>query len=132
MMLMPPGWSPENVGSDVLAEYELKDEVHVEVEWIGEGYSGDYVPSDPDDVPFVRFTAADLTGRGRDSQDVSYCTLVPAYAPRVAHRLLAQRLALRLAPLAEWSRSCEAWSTATVGTDGRLIAPVEAAFWRKV
>jgi hypothetical protein len=111
----------------VLAEHEIESRVHVAVEWLGEGYSGDYVPSDPEDVPLVRFTARDLTRRGRDAQDVSYCTRVPGYAPRVAFRFLAQRIAQQLAPLPEWSRACEEWSWAMVNDRGRLMGPADLA-----
>jgi len=33
-----------------------KPDVRVELEWIGEGYEGDYDPEDPEDVPLLRFT----------------------------------------------------------------------------
>lgn len=121
----PSDWSPSLVEGSVLVEHEIEGRVHVEVEWLGEGFCGDYDPNDPHDVPLVRFVAGDLTGRRRDAQDTSYCTLIPAYAPRVALRLFAQRLAQHLAPLPEWSRPCEAWSAATVDEKGRLVQPAE-------
>lgn len=47
----------------------------VELEDIGEGYSGDYDPNDPRDEPLIRFTVwldGELVPQG------SYCTLLPA------------------------------------------------------
>ncbi len=73
---------------------ELIDD-NVKVEWddIGEGFSGDYDPNDPDDVELLRFTVLYLSGSNKDDDswpayrpedevweqvdDASYCTLVP-------------------------------------------------------
>lgn len=53
---------------------------NVKVSWvrIGEGYSGDYDPDDPDDEELLRFDV-DIKRNGvwEEVGDASYCTLVP-------------------------------------------------------
>lgn len=54
------------------------------VEWValGEGYSGDYDPSNPDDVELLRFDVeVREAGEWVPFDDGSYCTLMPADAP---------------------------------------------------
>lgn len=59
-------------------------------EWIGEGNSGDYDPSNLDDVPLLRFscyvkdTEADMNEEDSWTQidDASYCTNMPLTTPR--------------------------------------------------
>jgi hypothetical protein len=67
--------------------------VRVDLEWIGEGVSGDFDPDDPNDVPLLRFTVyrrevESATGWTQVS-DASYCTNLPATAPRaiLAHAI---------------------------------------------
>ena len=48
----------------------------VEWDYIGEGYNGEYDPSDPNDVQLLRFWVVDE--EGDDVPDCSYCTLLPA------------------------------------------------------
>ena len=48
----------------------------VELEYIGEGVSGDYNADDPDDVALLRFTVLDA-GSKDQIDDGSYCTLLP-------------------------------------------------------
>jgi hypothetical protein len=54
--------------------------VKVEIEWIGEGWDGDYDPDNPDDVPFLRFSVykREDDGHWESIDDSSYCTLLPA------------------------------------------------------
>ena len=54
--------------------------VKVEIEWLGEGWDGDYDPDNPDDVPFLRFSVYELADDGvwESIDDSSYCTLLPA------------------------------------------------------
>lgn len=65
------------------------EKVKVEIEWLGEGWDGDYDESNPDDKPFLRFSVYKLeggyfeTGSTKDPywesiDDSSYCTLMPA------------------------------------------------------
>lgn len=53
----------------------------VELEYIGEGRSGDFDETDPDDIPLLRFTVLDQvedTGEWLPVDDASYCTNLPA------------------------------------------------------
>ena len=64
--------------------------VRVELEHIGEGWSGDYNSEDPDDTPLVRFTVLTRqpTGEWQQVADASYCTQIPATEkPRELQRL---------------------------------------------
>lgn len=57
------------------------DTYRVEVTDIGEGYSGDYDESDPNDRPLVRFYVSKWNpeiGDFEDLVDASYCTLIHA------------------------------------------------------
>lgn len=47
-------------------------------EWIGEGWSGDYDETDPDDMPLLRFS---VYRDGEQVDDASYCTRMPINAP---------------------------------------------------
>ena len=57
---------------------------NVKVEWaeLGEGWSGDYDPTDPDDVELLRFDVfvKDKDGAWETPQDCTYCTRVPVSA----------------------------------------------------
>lgn len=71
----------------------------VEVEYIGEGRGGDYDPSDPDDRPLLRFWVerrADADSPWEDVDRGSYCTAVPAYAPRAIVEALPRYIANQL------------------------------------
>ena len=57
------------------------DEVKVEWAYIGEGYNGDYDPSDPDDVELLRFYVYHIDdGEWVEVEDASYCTNMPLRA----------------------------------------------------
>lgn len=50
-----------------------------ELSFIGEGYNGEYDPSDPDDVPLLRFDLYEMIdGAWEALDDCSYCTALPA------------------------------------------------------
>ena len=58
----------------------VKGSVKVELVELGEGFCGDYDPTDPDDMELLRF---DVSRRGESGEweevpDASYCTLLPA------------------------------------------------------
>lgn len=50
------------------------NDITVELEDIGEGLSGDYDPTDKDDVSLLRFT---VLSDNEPVEDASYCTQVP-------------------------------------------------------
>ena len=59
-----------------------EDKIKVEWDWLGEGNSGDYQPSDPEDQPFLRFTVYQTQGaEWHEIDDSSYCTLIPITTP---------------------------------------------------
>lgn len=59
--------------------YEVSSEYwRVVAEYIGEGYSGDYDDSDPDDKPLIRY---DFFKQGEEEAVDSYCTLMPTTNP---------------------------------------------------
>jgi len=60
----------------------IKDRVKVEWVELGEGWSGDYNPEDPNDEELLRFDVSWLNddSEWEDPGDVSYCTRFPATA----------------------------------------------------
>jgi hypothetical protein len=67
--------------------------VKVTMEYIGEGYNGDYNPEDPKDEPLVRFS---VDCEGMELCDASYCTEIPVstseekvigYARQILHEV---------------------------------------------
>jgi hypothetical protein len=75
-----------------------RDDVTVEWESIGEGYSGDYDPEDPTDKPLLRFyvTHRNVSPSGLvawdDVEDASYCTTIPEETPEPVLMQLLQYL----------------------------------------
>lgn len=71
-------------GNDGETIMEVSDDL-LKAEWenIGEGWSGDYDPDDPDDVNLLRFTIYIKNDDGEWEQvdDASYCTSVPCDTP---------------------------------------------------
>ena len=71
----------------------VEDNVRVVFEYIGEGYNGDYDPTDPEDKPLLRFDVfADVHLKNPYSEDPilgdfgymldsSYCTALPVEMP---------------------------------------------------
>jgi hypothetical protein len=61
-----------------------RGDVMVQLEYIGEGYVGEYDPSDPNDVPLLRFYVRKRVDDPNDPDgwedvdDASYCTLLPS------------------------------------------------------
>lgn len=60
---------------DIATEH---DGVGVSLSYIGEGFSGDYDPSDPNDLPLLRFTVYRADGDEYTDDAESYCTSLPA------------------------------------------------------
>ena len=62
----------------------IRGDYRVVWEYIGEGWSGDYDPEDPSDIPLLRFscskrtTCADHSEGWEELPDSSYCTRMPA------------------------------------------------------
>lgn len=56
------------------------DKTQLELEYIGEGWYGDYNREDPSDTPLIRFTASVRSNKEEDWEpmdDASYCTSLP-------------------------------------------------------
>lgn len=78
--------------------YDKSRRVRVTLEYIGEGYSGDYDPDDPEDCPLIRFSVDQRelgTKYWESVDDASYCTCLPIDLPRnqlksVARAILAE------------------------------------------
>lgn len=72
----------------------------VSVEWLGEGEEGDFQPFEPRDQPLLRFDAEKNIGIvdsiWEDLDNGSYCTQVPAYAPREILEAMPRYLVARL------------------------------------
>lgn len=72
----------------------------VSVEWLGEGEEGDFQPLEPRDQPLLRFDAQKNIGIvdnvWEDLDNGSYCTQVPAYAPREILEAMPRYLVARL------------------------------------
>lgn len=66
-----------------------RDDLSVEWEYIGEGWSGDYQDDDPEDRPLLR---ANLSYKGQVLDDGSYCTAATTITPRKELRQAAKEL----------------------------------------
>jgi hypothetical protein len=58
----------------------IEGNTKIELEYIGEGFDGDYDPTDPDDLELLRYTV--LQRESEDDEwepvdDGSYCTMLP-------------------------------------------------------
>lgn len=61
----------------------IRGDIKIEFEHIGEGWSGDYDPDDPDDVRLLRFTVYKIDfGEWSPIDDASYCTMLPVDTPK--------------------------------------------------
>jgi len=114
--------------SEEMARYTVRGKVCVKIGWIGEGNSGDYDESDPNDVPLLRFDAYDFavhkkscecgggeacydrSPRCRSAQDASYCTQLPAMLPRNVLKSVCRAIAKSIAGEESWKRKLEEWS----------------------
>lgn len=68
-----------NLMKDLVAFVGKSGQVKVLVEWMGEGWDGDYDGNNPNDVPFLRFSVSKWHGDFWEAiDDSSYCTLLPA------------------------------------------------------
>lgn len=94
----------QGYGGDVSA---LREPIKVDLEWIGEGRSGDYNAGDPSDKALMRFTVygrpslydlgGDLESGYEGAEWVPFengscCTQIPATLPKEALQALADRL----------------------------------------
>lgn len=61
-----------------------RDPFRIEISYAGEGLSGDYEPSDPDDRPLLRFTISRLASDGEwdTDDDASFCSSLSARLSR--------------------------------------------------
>ena len=58
---------------------------------LARGFSGDYDPDDPDDVPLVRFSCLKREGKEFEAiDDTSYCTRIPIDTERDVLKHLAE------------------------------------------
>jgi hypothetical protein len=103
---------------DAEVAFEIPGKVRVSLQWIGEGYEGDYDSDNPDDAQLLRLDAADLTkhapaeycsGSGccRSAQDASYCTLMTAELDREVAASMCEHIAKQLEGLPHWKRPLE-------------------------
>ena len=59
-----------------------RGKISVELEYIGEGWGGDFNDNDPEDTPLLRFTVYRLVnGEQGQIDDASYCTQLPEDLP---------------------------------------------------
>lgn len=125
-MKKPLNWTAPDHAD--LARYRIDGRVEVLVEYIGEGYGGDYDEDDEEDEPLVRITATDLVPaeQRRDDQDNSFCTNVPAYAPQATLNEFAKRVAVDLQDAPHWKRVLGRWTWAGVDDQGNLTVPEES------
>jgi len=80
----------DNIDEECILQFE-KDNLRCDICNIGEGICGDFDPSNPLDVPLLRFYV--LKKKGNDWEEVegaSYCTELPADTPDETLRKAAQ------------------------------------------
>lgn len=94
--------------------------VRVEMEYIGEGYNGDWDPFDPQDAPLVRFRVFDRTREEGDQELDSYCTQIPATMPVAMMESFACELATVLANEESWKHLLQQWSWADEASVKRI------------
>jgi len=92
-----------------------KGGVRVEIEYIGEGFSGDYDPENPEDKPLLRFNVMHRVGREWDQDsDGSFCTQVPATISQEEAKRLARHIWQKAQkPKESLKRTCERLSWIT-------------------
>lgn len=86
--------------------------IRVELEYIGEGYDGDWDPENPQDAPLLRFRVFDRVREEGDEEYDSYCTQIPATMPLVMMKSFACELAERLSNDEAWKSLLDQWSWA--------------------
>lgn len=90
----------------------IENNLKVEFENAGEGWGGDYNPSDPGDQELLRFYISEQEhGEWTDISDASYCTAVPADTPETDQAALLRMIMEAVLPLYEngesIKRTCE-------------------------
>lgn len=120
----------------------VRGDVKVELDWIGEGISGDYNADDPDDEPLLRFSVLRRSGLEGDDpyalesgyeqdewtpfRDASYCTNISATLPEEKLRGLLEFLMDEVEGPASQGHSikrlCEGLSW--IGNEGMPARPI--------
>lgn len=101
--------------------------IKVEIEYIGEGWYGDYDEEDPDDSELARFTVMKMNddGEWEQADDCSYCTQMEYYVLEKENLLdvAAQAIQRRVEGESEtrWKKVCEELSWLTT-EDIRRVA----------
>ena len=99
-----------------MAKYDLEAEitmsrkgVMVVLEYIGEGYGGDYDEEDPQDEPLLRFSVLkeNKSGELEDLHDCSYCTSLSARLSDLKKKQAAKIIMDRVYPLVAEGRSAK-------------------------
>ena len=68
----------------------IENGLRVDIDYIGEGWSGDYDPEDPEDEPLVRFSCfKQEKGEWVELDDASYCTRVSKFEKQSVFEKLA-------------------------------------------
>jgi hypothetical protein len=122
-------WSPKGKGRPSYSLNEMDEaqdnsplavcrhhggDIKVEIEYLGEGFDGDWDPSDPGDMPLVRFRVFDQRREEGDEEYDSYSTQIPATMPLVMMESFACALAEVLAHEDRgWKRLLQEWSWTT-------------------
>ncbi|OGR90644.1 MAG: hypothetical protein A2V88_10330 [Elusimicrobia bacterium RBG_16_66_12] len=71
----------------------IKGGVRLTLEWMGEGWSGDYNPNDKEDEPLMRFFVERKVGHSWEPvEDASFCTRIPASIPMSRKIVLAKMI----------------------------------------
>lgn len=84
----------------------IKNSIRIELVNLGEGLSGDYDPTNPEDVNLLRFDVSRKVGRRwEEIPDASYCTQIPAYANTQTKRKVLQILMRDIYPPASRGHS---------------------------
>jgi hypothetical protein len=98
--------------------------IKVELEYIGEGFDGDFDESDPTDQPLIRFRVFDfqnLSGRVEENSFFdSYCTQIPATMPLRLLHSFACEMVRRLGDDEFWKHLLAQWSWSTEGDVRRI------------
>jgi hypothetical protein len=97
----------------------------VELEHIGEGWSGDYIADDPDDEALLRFSVLDAE-TGEQIDDGSYCTRLPESLGDDDRQLVIAAIKRRIDGKDNIKRICEELSWLDMSDVERLRAAVSS------
>lgn len=128
---MPPDGVLVELGDGVTF---YKGNLRLDLEHIGEGYSGEYNPDDPKDQPLYRFTFEEWRdGEWQGLPGNSYCTYLPVTEDKEVREKAARLLMDKMTEVYEADESIRAagsilsWMDPTWITDG-VPEEVEAHF----